>query len=114
MDTAAVEDSSSGTWFDNAYGDEDEALVAYFCAEFGIHKSVPIYSGGLGVLAGDHLKSASELDLPLVGIGLLYQQGYFRQRLNADGDDRSFEQTFEEREEDIRALDEPLMGGPGM
>ena len=53
--------------------------VAYFSAEFGLHESIPIYSGGLGVLAGDHIKSASDLDIPLVGIGLFYGQGYFRQ-----------------------------------
>lgn len=61
------------------------APVAYFCAEFGIHESLPIYSGGLGILAGDHLKSASDLGIPLVGVGLLYRQGYFRQRLNRHG-----------------------------
>jgi glycogen phosphorylase len=59
--------------------------VAYFCAEFGLHTSLPLYSGGLGILAGDHLKSASDLGLPLVGVGLFYQQGYFRQRLRGDG-----------------------------
>src|SRR5581483_10400501 len=59
--------------------------VAYFSAEFGLHESVPIYSGGLGVLAGDHIKSASDLDIPLVGVGLFYGQGYFRQRLNNYG-----------------------------
>ena len=59
--------------------------VAYFSAEFGLHESVPIYSGGLGVLAGDHIKSASDLDIPLVGIGLFYGQGYFRQRLDDNG-----------------------------
>ena len=59
--------------------------VAYFSAEFGVHESLPVYSGGLGVLAGDHIKSASDLDIPLVGIGLFYGQGYFRQRLDPDG-----------------------------
>jgi starch phosphorylase len=59
--------------------------VAYFSAEFGLHESIPIYSGGLGILAGDHIKSASDLDIPLVGIGLFYGQGYFRQRLDRDG-----------------------------
>lgn len=59
--------------------------VAYFSAEFGLTESLPIYSGGLGVLAGDHLKAASDINLPLVGIGFLYQNGYFRQSLNADG-----------------------------
>lgn len=59
--------------------------VAYFSAEFGLHESLPIYSGGLGVLAGDHLKSASDLGIPLVGVGLLYDQGYFRQTLDSNG-----------------------------
>ena len=59
--------------------------VAYFSAEFGLHESIPIYSGGLGILAGDHIKSASDLDIPLVGVGLYYDQGYFRQRLDTDG-----------------------------
>ncbi|MDR3793110.1 MAG: alpha-glucan family phosphorylase, partial [Terracidiphilus sp.] len=59
--------------------------VAYFSAEFGLHESLPIYSGGLGVLAGDHIKSASDLDIPLVGIGLFYGQGYFLQRLDQSG-----------------------------
>ena len=59
--------------------------VAYFSAEFGLHESLPIYSGGLGVLAGDHIKSASDLDIPLIGIGLFYGQGYFRQRLDGTG-----------------------------
>ncbi len=59
--------------------------VAYFSAEFGIHESVPEYSGGLGVLAGDHIKSASDLGIPLIGIGLFYGQGYFRQWLDSSG-----------------------------
>jgi glycogen phosphorylase len=59
--------------------------VAYFSAEFGLHESIPIYSGGLGVLAGDHIKSASDLDIPLIGVGLFYGQGYFLQRLDRDG-----------------------------
>ena len=62
-----------------------EHPVAYFCAEYGVHNSLPLYSGGLGVLAGDHLKSASDLGLPLVAVGLLYHYGYFRQRLNLVG-----------------------------
>ena len=76
---------SSPGWWASEYGEAAEPQVAYFCAEFGLSECLPIYSGGLGVLAGDHLKSASELGIPLVGIGMLYQQGYFRQRLNADG-----------------------------
>src|SRR5260221_1793124 len=59
--------------------------VAYLSAEFGLHESLPIYSGGLGVLAGDHLKSASDLGLPLVAVGLFYRESYFRQRIGRDG-----------------------------
>ncbi len=60
-------------------------LVAYFCAEFGFHESLPIYSGGLGILAGDHCKTASDLNLPFVGVGLLYGQGYFLQTIDGEG-----------------------------
>ena len=73
------------TWFSETYGKEPVGTIAYFSAEFGLHESLPIYSGGLGVLAGDHLKSASDLGLPLVGVGLLYRQGYFHQYLTNDG-----------------------------
>ena len=73
------------TWFRRTFRRTDGLTVAYFSMEFGISESLPNYSGGLGVLAGDHLKSASDMGIPLVGIGLLYQEGYFRQYLNADG-----------------------------
>ena len=63
----------------------ETSLVAYFCAEFGFHESFPIYSGGLGILAGDHCKAASDLGLPFVAVGLLYQQGYFMQTIDAQG-----------------------------
>jgi len=69
----------------SSYSDKEPFLTAYFSAEFGLTTCLPIYSGGLGVLAGDHLKSASDLNLPLVGVGLLYQEGYFSQYLSADG-----------------------------
>jgi glycogen phosphorylase len=65
--------------------DEQTTRVAYFCAEYGVHNSLPNYSGGLGILAGDHLKSASDLDLPLAAVGLLYRYGYFRQHIAHDG-----------------------------
>lgn len=84
--------------------------VAYFSAEFGLHESIPIYSGGLGVLAGDHIKSASDLDIPLVGIGIFYGQGYFRQRLDRTG----------WQHEDYMAVDpaelpmEPAIGADGV
>ncbi|HVT12678.1 MAG TPA: alpha-glucan family phosphorylase [Fimbriimonadaceae bacterium] len=77
---------SSETWFDRAYpGRRDGTTIAYFCFEFGLTEGLPIYSGGLGVLAGDHLKAASDLGIPLVGVGLLYSRGYFRQSLNHEG-----------------------------
>src|SRR5260370_1141289 len=72
-----------------------ENPVGYFCAEYGIHNSLPVYSGGLGILAGDHLKSASDLRLPLVAVGLLYRFGYFRQVLRLDGwQEESYRETF--------------------
>ncbi len=76
---------SSSTWFQKTYNSVEGKQVAYFSAEFGLTECLQNYSGGLGILSGDHLKSASDLGLPLVGVGLLYQQGYFRQYLNADG-----------------------------
>jgi len=69
----------------SSYSEKEPCLAAYFSAEFGLTTCLPIYSGGLGVLAGDHLKSASDLNLSLVGVGLLYQEGYFSQYLSADG-----------------------------
>src|SRR5438874_5270946 len=81
-------DRGEETWWRNRGGPSD-LLVAYFSAEFGLDESLPTYSGGLGVLAGDYLKAASELGVPLVGIGLFYRRGYFQQRL--DGDDRQTE-----------------------
>jgi glycogen phosphorylase len=77
--------SADRTWGARYAGVLRPRPVAYFSAEFGLHESLPIYSGGLGVLAGDHIKSASDLDIPLVGIGLFYGQGYFRQRLSREG-----------------------------
>ncbi len=76
--------ASKDTWASLNAGPLKVQPVAYFSAEFGLHESLPIYSGGLGVLAGDHLKSASDLGVPMVGVGLLYNQGYFRQHLDAE------------------------------
>ncbi|MBI5397336.1 MAG: alpha-glucan family phosphorylase [Verrucomicrobia bacterium] len=73
------------TWYHKVHDGNNPAAIAYFSLEFGIHECLPIYSGGLGVLAGDHLKSASDLGVPLVGVGLLYRRGYFHQRLDANG-----------------------------
>jgi starch phosphorylase len=85
-----------------------ETPIAYFCAEYGIHNSLPLYSGGLGILAGDHLKSATDLNLPLVAVGLFYRFGYFRQRLGPDGWQ---DETYRENHSDELSLhsvdDEP-------
>ncbi len=78
--------SSETTWFKRTYAHSgDQPLIAYFSAEFGLTECLSIFAGGLGILAGDHLKSASDLGVPLVGVGLLYQQGYFRQYLSDSG-----------------------------
>lgn len=77
--------SSNDTWGSTHAGNLGFRPTAYFSAEFGIHESLPVYSGGLGVLAGDHLKSASDLGIPLVGVGLYYREGYFSQRIDEDG-----------------------------
>ncbi len=78
------------TWFDRHHGDSALAPVAYFCMEYGLSEALPLYSGGLGVLAGDHLKTCSELGVPLLAVGLLYQQGYFRQGLDPEGRQLAF------------------------
>ena len=77
--------NSQNTWYKKAHGAPGKPCIAYFSAEFGLTDCMPIYAGGMAVLAGDHLKSASDLGLPLMGVGLLYQEGYFRQYLNTDG-----------------------------
>ena len=73
----------------NSGGFRPDDLVAYFCAEFGVHESLPMYSGGLGILAGDHCKAASDFQLPFVSVGLLYRQGYFSQTIDAEGRQRA-------------------------
>lgn len=75
----------SETWFSQTYPELEGKTIAYFSAEFGLHESLPIYSGGLGILSGDHCKEASDLGLPLVGVGFLYPQGYFHQRVTREG-----------------------------
>ena len=78
--------NSKNTWFSKKYPEEKNDLIAYFSAEYGIDETIPIYSGGLGILSGDHLKSASDLGIPLVAVGLLYKNGYFNQKINGNGD----------------------------
>lgn len=78
--------NSKNTWFARKYPENKNDLIAYFSAEYGIDETMPIYSGGLGILSGDHLKSASDLGIPLVAVGLLYKNGYFNQKINGNGD----------------------------
>jgi len=73
------------TWFDTKYPNLGQDIIAYFSLEFAIHNSLPIYAGGLGVLAGDYCKESSDLGLPLIGVGFMYPQGYFHQHISADG-----------------------------
>lgn len=77
--------NSKNTWFNKTYPDNKNDLIAYFSAEYGLDEVLPIYSGGLGILSGDHLKSSSDLGLPLVAVGLLYKNGYFHQKINNIG-----------------------------
>ena len=107
MDTAARALGSPDTWFHRQHPDLARP-VAYFCAEFGLHNSVPIYSGGLGILAGDHLKTASDLGLPLVGVGLFYTKGYFDQQLRLDGWQEDSDVRF-----DLDTIPLERMLGPG-
>ena len=81
----AYMENGAGHWFQRRYAESLDGPIAYFCAEYGLHESLGIYSGGLGVLAGDHMKSASDMALPAMGVGLLYRKGYFRQAIDADG-----------------------------
>ena len=78
--------TSKNTWFSNKYPENKKDLIAYFSAEYGLDQTIPIYSGGLGILSGDHLKSASDLGIPLVAVGLLYKNGYFHQKINENGE----------------------------
>ncbi len=87
--------TDEGTWFAATHAELRGQGTAYFCAEFGLHNSVPIYSGGLGILAGDHCKAASDLGVPLIGVGLLYTRGYFDQRLRLDGWQEDADERFD-------------------
>ena len=81
--------NSKNTWFSKKYPNNKNNLIAYFSAEYGLDETIPIYSGGLGILSGDHLKSASDLGLPFVAVGLLYKNGYFHQKIDGYGNQQS-------------------------
>ena len=91
-------------WFPEQYPELADQPIAYFSAEFGIHTALPIYSGGLGVLAGDHCKEASDLGLPLVGTGFLYNEGYFRQRVPASGWQEAIYERFNHDQSPIQLV----------
>ena len=105
----ASEKSADLTWFATTYPALRGRTVAYFCAEFGVYYSVPIYSGGLGVLAGDHCKTASDLGVPLVGVGILYRGGYFDQRIRLDGWQEDVDDHLDPRQTPL----EPISGPRG-
>ena len=87
--------NSKNTWFSKNYPNNRNDLIAYFSAEYGLDEILPIYSGGLGILSGDHLKSASDLGLPFVAVGLLYKNGYFNQKINGWGDQENIYQNID-------------------
>jgi glycogen phosphorylase len=113
MEWFASEQTATETWFSKTYPALAGRIAAYFCAEFGLHHSVPIYSGGLGVLAGDHCKTASDLGVPLVGVGILYRAGYFNQRLRRDGWQEETDDRFDLDATPLTPLPGPD-GGPCM
>ncbi|MFG3253142.1 alpha-glucan family phosphorylase [Streptomyces sp. NPDC048172] len=102
---------SEPRWYQRAGAGMPEA-VAYFSPEFGITGALPQYSGGLGILAGDHLKTASDLGVPLIGVGLLYRHGYFRQSLTHDGWQQEHYPVFDPNEQPLQILREPEDGAP--
>ena len=104
--------ASRGTWYEVNHGGELPGPVAYLCAEFGINEKLTFYSGGLGVLAGDHLKAASDLGIPLLGVGLLYRRGYFRQAVDPDGNQQHTYRPVELRRRPIRQVLDPHTGQP--
>ena len=87
--------NSKNTWFSKEYPNNKNNLIAYFSAEYGLDEILPIYSGGLGILSGDHLKSASDLGIPLVAVGLFYKNGYFHQKINGYGDQETEYRTID-------------------
>jgi starch phosphorylase len=103
----ALEHTNEGTWFAESFPGLDAGPVAYFSAEYGLHNSVPIYSGGLGILAGDHCKASSDLGVPLVAVGPFYHKGYFDQKLRLDGWQEDSDDRFDTRTTPITPLSGP-------
>lgn len=103
---------SQDTWWSRNHEDALNGPIAYLCAEFGVHHKLPLYSGGLGVLAGDHVKAASDLGLPLIGVGLLYRRGYFRQAIDPDGHQQHTYLPMEINRRPVREVLDPRTGRP--
>jgi starch phosphorylase len=97
------------TWFDRA-PNKPSGPIAYLCTEYGVHDTLPIYSGGLGILAGDHAKSASDMGIPLVAVGLLYRRGYFRQEIDLDGEQQHFYPVLDPRQLPLLPVASPTGG----
>jgi len=95
------------TWFPTAYPEQKDNVIAYLSMEFGLHESLPIYAGGLGVLSGDHSKEASDLGLPFVGVGFIYQQGYFRQHITEDGWQEAYWDNLDAADLPVKAAKTP-------
>jgi starch phosphorylase len=108
MDRFEAETASHAGWFTTEYGPH-RAVLAYFSAEYGLHASLPLYAGGLGILAGDYLKECSDLAVPVVGVGLLYSQGYVSQRIREDGWQEDVEKTLDRTFDPIS----PVLDGEG-
>ncbi len=94
-------------WFSKTHSEHDNKVVAYFSAEYGIHESFPIYSGGLGVLSGDHVKTATDLGVPMVFVGLFYREGYFGQEINCEGEQVSVYNTLDPQRFPLVAVTNP-------
>ncbi len=107
MRWSATEQSLAHAWFTQNFPERAKDTIAYFCAEFGFHRTVPIYSGGLGVLAGDHCKTASDLGVPLVGVGILYRAGYFDQQIRTDGWQENTDEVIDLRYTALEPIEGP-------
>lgn len=102
----------TGAWYDENHADDLDGPIAYLCAEYGIVEKLRLYSGGLGILAGDHVKASSDLGIPLVGVGLLYRRGYFQQAIDPDGNQEHMYRPIETVRRPLREVLDPQTGHP--
>jgi starch phosphorylase len=106
------ETAPTGAWYDEHHENDLEGSIAYLCAEYGIVEKLRLYSGGLGILAGDHVKAASDLGIPLIGVGLLYRRGYFQQAIDPDGNQEHMYRPIETARRPLREVLDPQTGHP--